>query len=405
MASGTPRYVATLSGGNRSIVDQLEVDWTALCDEGPCSWLTYRPAWIGAFLDAHEPNGRFHTISVRLDGKLRGLLLLVEKRIGVGPFSVRRMSLGANFYAWEFDLIHGEGDRDQVIEAILTCLDGWKGWDVLDAAAALDTGATPQLINRLAEHGGHQLPPVRMVGYIIPCPPAGSTFEEAVAFSAMTRKRQLKRHLKKIQTLGTPVWSILEPDTPIADQLRAFDEFLILEASGWKGRSGDTIQDDARMTATYRQLIQQRLIFQHRLEIDGVLVAANVGIKFGDRFLSERFSFNEDFAEVSPGHLMTLFTLCDMANRGCKDMDCAGTHVGQPTYKTSWTDTSYPISAYVIFRKGVRGRVLHFIWTTGLPKLRSFKTSVGHLRRNGFRPKRTDDGSVSESVAELNQGT
>lgn len=315
------------------------------------------------------------------------------------------MSLGADFYAWEFDLLNGEGDRQRVIEAVRTCLLDWKGWDVLNATASLDSGAVPNLIEQLGDGGATDLSPVQMIGYIISCPPAGSTFEEAIAHSAMTRKRQLKRHLKKLLTLGTPAWTVLEPDAPIDRQLKAFDEFLVLEASGWKGRSGKPVQRNPKMTSTYQTMIRKQMIFQHRLEVDGVLAAANVGIKFNVRFLSERFSFNEQFGEVSPGHLMTMFILRDMANRGCKDIDRAGTHVGQPTYKTSWTDISYPISAYVVVRAGVRGRMLHFMWTTGLPKLRSIESRVRELRSDGFRRRTGALEPVLPTPVESSRGT
>jgi hypothetical protein len=75
---------------------------------------------------------------------------------------------------------------------------------------------------------------------------------------------------------------------------------------------------------------------------------------------------------------MTMYTLVDMANRGCTAMDCAGTHAGVPTYKTIWTDWSYPISSCTLFRKGLKGKAIYLALTKLLPLL---KHLVGKIRR------------------------
>jgi CelD/BcsL family acetyltransferase involved in cellulose biosynthesis len=360
----------TFIRGDRSILRGLAAEWDALCDEGPCAWITYRPAWIGPFLDAWHPDGRFHAIVVRRNGQLRGLLPMVEQRYGFGPLAVRRVSPTANFYSWEFGPIYGTGDADQVIAAMQDRLARWSGWDILDFAAALDDGPVPGMIEHLVAGGAHALPPVRMIGYVIPCPPPGSGFEEAIEHSAMTRKRQLRRHLKKLGTLGTPTWHCLEPDAPEPERTRALDDFLELEASGWKGRTGEPIARDPQFLDFYRNLLRDRQLIFHRLELDGVLIAANIGILGKDRFFSMRFAYHEEYGHVSPGHLMTLYTLCDAASRGCTGMDCAGTHVGTETYKTSWTDQSYLLSAHMVFARGIRGNATRLAWTRGIPLAR-----------------------------------
>ena len=114
-ASQSESYVASIVSGDRYIVEQFVDEWTALCDEGPCSWITFRPEWVSSYLDAYHPTGRFHGLVICKNGVLRGLLPMVETRIGLGPLSIRRDHVAANFYSWEIDLIHGQGDRAEVV--------------------------------------------------------------------------------------------------------------------------------------------------------------------------------------------------------------------------------------------------------------------------------------------------
>src|SRR5687768_2674729 len=116
MISGRESSLGTVSvsmiSGDRTLFSQFHEEWNALCDEGPCSWLTYRPDWVDGFLNAYHPSDPLHAIVIRRDGELRGFLPLVETRFGRGPISVRRVRLAANYFSWEFDLIHGIDDRD-----------------------------------------------------------------------------------------------------------------------------------------------------------------------------------------------------------------------------------------------------------------------------------------------------
>jgi len=111
------------------------------------------------YLDAYYPTGRFHTVVVKNNGVVRGFLPIVETRPGVRPIAIRRIRPAANYFTWEFDLIHGQGDRAEVVAATSQALDSWRGWDVFACEVALDSGAFPMLSASLQSKGAVARPP------------------------------------------------------------------------------------------------------------------------------------------------------------------------------------------------------------------------------------------------------
>ncbi|WP_201835051.1 GNAT family N-acetyltransferase [Microvirga zambiensis] len=86
-------------------------------------------------------------------------------------------------------------------------------------------------------------------------------------------------------------------------------EFLALEASGWKGRMGTAILNDPKLVAFYTTLVRN-FANQGRLEWHGIrvgsrLIAGQLGVRCREALILHKYAYDEDFAECSPGHLLT----------------------------------------------------------------------------------------------------
>jgi CelD/BcsL family acetyltransferase involved in cellulose biosynthesis len=148
----------------------------------------------------------------------------------------------------------------------------------------------------------------------------GSQTDQATFEAALSPKRcrEYRRLHRKLGEHGTvTVTRAVEPD----DVKVAIGEYLVLEASGWKGRRGTA----AALTAETREMFeaiaaglsQTGQIRVDALRVDGApaAIAVSCGIK-GSWWLW-KISFDEDYARYSPGVLAVL----DVSEMGVRDGD------------------------------------------------------------------------------------
>jgi CelD/BcsL family acetyltransferase involved in cellulose biosynthesis len=94
---------------------------------------------------------------------------------------------------------------------------------------------------------------------------------------------------------------------PAADS-SGLDAFLAVEASGWKGRAGTAIVQDAALARFYRTLIPRLArvgwLEWHRLEIDGRTAAIHFATRLGRSLVLLKIAYDESFARLGPGNLL-----------------------------------------------------------------------------------------------------
>lgn len=88
----------------------------------------------------------------------------------------------------------------------------------------------------------------------------------------------------------------------------AFEDFLAVEDSGWKGERGTSIKKQPRKLAYYQYLLKeygdQGLCQINILYSNEVPIAAQFGVRVGKRLFLLKIGFREDYAAVSPGYLV-----------------------------------------------------------------------------------------------------
>jgi CelD/BcsL family acetyltransferase involved in cellulose biosynthesis len=90
-----------------------------------------------------------------------------------------------------------------------------------------------------------------------------------------------------------------------ADDPGAVDEFLRLEASGWKGREGTAMGQNAPSAAFFRgvcaELASQGRLQMLAMEAGGQTVAMKCNISAGDTLFCFKIAFDEELKRYSPG--------------------------------------------------------------------------------------------------------
>ena len=140
------------------------------------------------------------------------------------------------------------------------------------------------------------------------------------------RRGDLRAAWRRASELGSVELDVLAP-TP-AEFGPLFDDFLRVEASGWKTAAGTALAVQPQMQRFYRRFAELaaergelRLAF---LRIDGRPVAGQLAIEHAGRYNLLKIGFDEAFARCSPGNLLMVHALGWAADRGLASFEFLG---------------------------------------------------------------------------------
>jgi CelD/BcsL family acetyltransferase involved in cellulose biosynthesis len=140
-----------------------------------------------------------------------------------------------------------------------------------------------------------------------------STLDPEAYFTTHVRqkkRKELRRLRSRLDELGTVQFETLTHDGPVGTWIT---DFLALEASGWKGRSGSALNDSDHTRAFFTEA----LIGAHaagklemlKLTLDGKLLAMLVNFLTPPGCFAFKIAFDEDYARFSPGVLIKIENL------------------------------------------------------------------------------------------------
>lgn len=117
--------------------------------------------------------------------------------------------------------------------------------------------------------------------------------------------RELRRQWRKLDRLGALSYNVARQPADIRVRM---EEFLLLEASGWKGRSRTAMINDRYRAAFAREAITNLAetdgVRIHTLDLDGRAIASMVVFLMGGEAYTWKTAYDEDFAKYSPGKLL-----------------------------------------------------------------------------------------------------
>lgn len=220
-------------------------------------------------------------------------------------------------------------DRDCLDATLAAMLDYIAGDGSLPKIIALDAmgadGATMQALTRvLTARGGTPC----VLGETLR-PKLASALDPKQyiekAFSSSTRKK-LRQHRRRLGERGALEFRIVsEPEAVRA----AFEEFLTLEAAGWKGRQHTALLSDAADAAFARAMIAGLAprgdASIHALTLDGRPVSMQIVLRAGAAAFTWKTAYDEALQDCSPGTLLLEdYTAAFLADDGIAFVDsCA----------------------------------------------------------------------------------
>jgi hypothetical protein len=191
----------------------------------------------------------------------------------------------------------------------------------------------------------------------------------------------LRKARNKLEKHGDRV-RMVSATTP-AELRAAFDGFLEVEASGWKGQAGTgtAIALDPALRAFYGRLIDELgptgACAIHLLLLDGRPIAGQFATLSGDRCYLLKIGYDETHAALAPGNLLLERLLEKYQGHATVKYVDLVTDAG---WHASWKPEARPLLRQLIFRPTTRGLLA---WTAlqGKPPLRKLRTGL----RSGWR--------------------
>ncbi len=157
------------------------------------------------------------------------------------------------------------------------------------------------------------------------------------ALYSKSRRKTLKQSLRRLQARGSVCYSFVRPSP---DESRSVDEFLRLEALGWKGEQGTAMAVDASHAQFCRDVVNRfaqdsRVVFGE-LKVDDRIVASTLNLLSGSTLFAVKIGWDPDFADCSPGTLSELFLL-----QHCHELTGI-THVDSCAQPDSYVEKVWP---------------------------------------------------------------
>lgn len=132
------------------------------------------------------------------------------------------------------------------------------------------------------------------------------------------RRSVVKRKRKAAEKLGALDIAFLSPGAAEVDA--AFDELVVVEAAGWKGKAGTALAQDVPLQDFFRTYARAAAargeIRFGRVSVGGRLAAVRMDVERAAQRWELKIGYDEGFADVSPGQLLSYETFRDAMERG-----------------------------------------------------------------------------------------
>jgi CelD/BcsL family acetyltransferase involved in cellulose biosynthesis len=312
----------------------------------------YRHEFLRVWMTHFNPGARLEVLTTRdRNGRLAAAFPLMKTRGFICGLPARLGMSAGNAHSCRFDLLAEDGRAAG--ETFFAHLAADKSWDVLRIADVPDGGNAWHLY-RAAEEAGY---PVGVwESQNSPYLSLPSTYAELQAGMSNGFKANLRRRRRRLEALGTVR---VEHVTGGADLQARLDEGFAIERSGWKGKKGTAILQDAKTYGFYSELAHTAaarnylsLLF---LTLDDKPIAFHYGLMYGGTCYVPKLGYDEAYKECSPGLLLMEDGIKDCIARGVKGFD----FLGLPgAWKTRWSQQMRRHNWLYIFRDSPFGQAL-----------------------------------------------
>jgi CelD/BcsL family acetyltransferase involved in cellulose biosynthesis len=179
------------------------------------------------------------------------------------------------------------------------------------------------------------------------------------------KRKELRRLINRLEENGNVVHSRL---TDAADLPGYCEDFLTLEASGWKGARGSALNSDpasrAYFLAVCTNAFAADMLDILRIDVDGKAIAMLVNFRHMRGSFSYKIAIDENFGRFSPGVLIELDNLRHVQGSDAIDWMDSCAMPGHPMIDSLWAQRKRIAQYRVALKGGARRAIIYTL--TGL---------------------------------------
>ena len=333
----------------------LHVAWTELLARADAPNVFMDPALV-AVADAADPSTQHRALLAwkHIDGRrqLAGIWTFAIAHARKSPLPARFLSAPAFAHGYLATPVIDRHCLDETLDAMLDAIAGDAN---LPKIVALDMmgadGATYDALMRVLEQRDsapcvfEQSKRPKLVSDL-----DGKTYLEK-AVSSSTRKK-LRQHRRRLSEKGALTSVVV---TEAAGVRKAFEEFLAMEAAGWKGKNGTALLSNpaeaAFMRGAIAALADHHSAAIHSLYLDGKPVSMQIVGRAGGTAFTWKTAYDERFQDFSPGMLLLEdYTAAFLADKTIATVDsCSLDDTG---FMSAWTDRQAVADLWIDARRG-----------------------------------------------------
>lgn len=332
----------------------LRREWDALARAH--GWPLAETAWLAPAIRRLETNSEVRFWLLLNSGRLHGGIALAVPR--KGPGAVARFPGTDALGEANVLLTRDDASRRALMAHLLRLGQPIALTRILDADhARQDVVEACGRRGKLVEPGSSGFPTLDI----------GEGLEAVLAQLSSNRRNFLRRMRRRLAEAGQLTVSSTRPNMEDIDFELA--QFAELEDAGWKGLQGSSLLKRAGLLGFFADALKEfardhRVRFD-RLLLDGQVIAIQFGLVSGDRYLLLKPTYDESFADFSPGYLLTLEAIQRSIDMGLKHYDFLGAN---DPWKLHWTRELRDTGTWVFYPFNLRGGTAiaqDMLWAVG----------------------------------------
>lgn len=295
----------------------LRSEWEQILAHSPRARFFQFPNWYEAYLASLESQPNDVVFVVVRDGATAiAVFPLKQERRTVGGVSIRTLELPRHDHLHLRDIIVAPTHRQTLsLQSIVRLLKQCRElrWDVLALWHLLEDSCA--MDSYRAGAPGLTVCAQRFSCSVVPLLP----HEQMLAGLSKNFRKNLRRRGNLAEKMGGITFETAREGAALE---AGFAALLEVEASGWKGATGEgtAIRQDARLIQFYEQVVrgfgQRGQCAIHLMKHDGKPIAATMELFINDVVYGMKCGYDENYSELSPVHLLTEFLVKECDRRG-----------------------------------------------------------------------------------------
>lgn len=177
------------------------------------------------------------------------------------------------------------------------------------------------------------------------------------------KRKEIGRLVSRLGELGTIDYDVADSNDLVTEMT---DQFLALEAAGWKGKAGSALACTPETDAFFREITASAWaagkLDLRRLSVGGKPIAVLVNFLALPGSFSYKIAFDENYARYSPGVLIQLDNLKNLERDGFGWMDSCAVE-NHPMINSLWAERRTIIRVSLPLGGLKRGMVFRFCRT------------------------------------------